>query len=37
MSSEMMDKLNALARQNHVKREPDIVLDAIRLSGTAAE
>lgn len=27
MSSEMMDKLNALARQNHVKREPDIVLD----------
>lgn len=27
MSCEMIDKLNALARQNHVKREPDIVLD----------
>lgn len=27
MSCEMIDKLNALARQNHVKRELDIVLD----------
>ena len=27
MSCEMIDKLNALAHQNHVKREPDIVLD----------
>lgn len=27
MSCEMIDKLNALARQNHVKREPDIILD----------
>ena len=27
MSCEMIDNLNALAAQNHVKREPDIVLD----------
>lgn len=38
MSCEMIDKLNALARQNHVKREPDIVLDehpAVRYRGGA--